>query len=272
MVPPEKPCLIHDAMDDTQVVTWGDFNRRTNNLARRFLNRGAQASDKVAFYLRNCPAYLEGARRVFQGAPDTRQRELSLRRRRALVHPRQLGQQDRHLRHRSSPSMFARCANGCRMSQCGLKCATDTPEVEFAVSFDELAEIGDGNAARHAALRRRHDLSLHRRNDRHAEGRDVGARGSLAGRYRGCDAGDEHDCAEERRRARSERQSCGRHRRTAAVLSVDARYRTVHRNRHARARRHGGHDGRQQLRCRRGVGNRRAPQGDGARDRWRCVR
>ncbi len=48
VVPHEKPCLIHDAMDDTQVVSWGDFNRRTNNLARRFLNRHAQASDKVA--------------------------------------------------------------------------------------------------------------------------------------------------------------------------------------------------------------------------------
>ena len=50
VVPAEKPCLIHDAMDDTQVVSWGDFNRRTNNLARRFLNRHAQATDKVAFY------------------------------------------------------------------------------------------------------------------------------------------------------------------------------------------------------------------------------
>ena len=65
-VAPEKACLIHDAKDDTQVITWGDFNRRTNNLAQRFLNRGVQASDKVAFYLRNCPAYFEGLGACFK--------------------------------------------------------------------------------------------------------------------------------------------------------------------------------------------------------------
>ena len=37
VVPAERPCLIHDG----ELVTWSDFNRRTNNLARRFLNRHA---------------------------------------------------------------------------------------------------------------------------------------------------------------------------------------------------------------------------------------
>ena len=69
------------------------------------------------------------------------------------------------------------------------------PSVEFAVSFDELAEIGDGARARHRALRRRHDLPLYRRHDRHAEGRDVGARRPLACRRRRRDTGHEHDPA-----------------------------------------------------------------------------
>ena len=55
VVPPERPALVHGE----RVVTWADFNRRTNNLARRFLNRGVQAGDKVAFYMRNGPAYGE---------------------------------------------------------------------------------------------------------------------------------------------------------------------------------------------------------------------
>ena len=54
-VPPGNPCLVHgDA-----VVTWADFTRRTNNLAEAFRARGAVPGDKVAFYMRNRPAYLE---------------------------------------------------------------------------------------------------------------------------------------------------------------------------------------------------------------------
>ncbi len=53
VVPSSKPCLIHGE----RVISWGDFNRRTNNLARWLVNRGAQAGDKVAFYMRNGPAY-----------------------------------------------------------------------------------------------------------------------------------------------------------------------------------------------------------------------
>jgi len=55
VVPADKPCLVHGE----RVISWGDFNRRTNNLARRLMNRGARAGDKVAFYMRNGPAYSE---------------------------------------------------------------------------------------------------------------------------------------------------------------------------------------------------------------------
>ena len=55
VVPPENPALIHG----DRVITWKDFDRRTNNLARAFLENGAQTGDKVGFYLRNRPAYME---------------------------------------------------------------------------------------------------------------------------------------------------------------------------------------------------------------------
>jgi fatty-acyl-CoA synthase len=53
---PNHPALIHGA----RTVTWSEFTRRTNNLGRAMLARGAKTGDKVAFYLRNHPAYMEG--------------------------------------------------------------------------------------------------------------------------------------------------------------------------------------------------------------------
>jgi len=56
VMPPDHPVLIHG----DRIVTQADFSRRTNNLATALLAGGARAGDKVAFYLRNHPAYLEG--------------------------------------------------------------------------------------------------------------------------------------------------------------------------------------------------------------------
>ncbi len=55
-VPGDHPALIHGE----RVITWSDLDRRSNNLARALLAGGGAAGDKVAFYLRNHPAYLEG--------------------------------------------------------------------------------------------------------------------------------------------------------------------------------------------------------------------
>lgn len=54
-VSPENPALIHG----TKTITWSEFDRRSNNLARALLERGAKTGDKVAFYMRNQPAYIE---------------------------------------------------------------------------------------------------------------------------------------------------------------------------------------------------------------------
>ena len=50
-----KPALIHGDV----VVSWAEFGTRSNRLARALVNRGLKPNDKVAFFLRNSPAYLE---------------------------------------------------------------------------------------------------------------------------------------------------------------------------------------------------------------------
>ena len=56
IVPADRAALIHG---DT-VLPWGDFTRRTNNLARAMLAGGAAPGDRIAFYMRNRPEYSEG--------------------------------------------------------------------------------------------------------------------------------------------------------------------------------------------------------------------
>jgi len=62
VVRPDQPALIHG---DT-IVTWAEFDRRSNNLAAALLSGGAQTGDKIAFYLRNHPAYMEGLVAAFK--------------------------------------------------------------------------------------------------------------------------------------------------------------------------------------------------------------
>jgi 3-oxocholest-4-en-26-oate---CoA ligase len=138
-VPADKPCLIHDGT----IVSWGEFNRRTNNLARRFLNRGAQASDKVAFSMRNCPAYLEALGACFKArlthvnvnyryVDDELWYILDNSDSKIVVYDSEFAEHIRALRERlPKVELWVEVCSG-------------TPEVEFAVSFDELAEIGDG--------------------------------------------------------------------------------------------------------------------------------
>lgn len=63
VVPPERPALIHG--DDT--TNWGDFTRRTNNLALNLLKGGAVTGDKMAIYMRNRREYPEGLAASFKG-------------------------------------------------------------------------------------------------------------------------------------------------------------------------------------------------------------
>jgi fatty-acyl-CoA synthase len=55
VLPPEAPALIHGDL----VITQGQFQRRTNNLARALIARGAKPGDKVPFYMHNRSEYSE---------------------------------------------------------------------------------------------------------------------------------------------------------------------------------------------------------------------
>ena len=51
MLPADAPAMIHG----DRMITWGETTKRTNNLARGLIERGAKPGDKLAFYMRNRP-------------------------------------------------------------------------------------------------------------------------------------------------------------------------------------------------------------------------
>jgi fatty-acyl-CoA synthase len=59
---PDAQCQVQGA----RRVTWGEFDRRANGVARTLLDRGAVEQEKVAQYLYNCPEYLESVYAAFK--------------------------------------------------------------------------------------------------------------------------------------------------------------------------------------------------------------
>ncbi len=55
VLPQDAPAFVHGE----RRITWGDTTKRTNNLARALIERGAKPGDKLAFYMRNRPEYGE---------------------------------------------------------------------------------------------------------------------------------------------------------------------------------------------------------------------
>jgi fatty-acyl-CoA synthase len=55
VLPPDAPALVHG----TRRITWGETTKRSNNMARALIERGAKPGDKLAFYMRNRPEYTE---------------------------------------------------------------------------------------------------------------------------------------------------------------------------------------------------------------------
>jgi len=53
---PENPALIHG----DRVVSWPEMTARSNNVGRWLLANGAAVGDKIGFYMRNQPEYVEG--------------------------------------------------------------------------------------------------------------------------------------------------------------------------------------------------------------------
>lgn len=55
VIPQDAPALVHGA----RKITWGETTKRSNNLARALIERGGKPGDKLAFYMRNRPEYVE---------------------------------------------------------------------------------------------------------------------------------------------------------------------------------------------------------------------
>src|SRR5215472_5201195 len=62
VLPPDAPALVHGK----RVITWSQMTKRSNNLARALIARGAKPGDKVAFYMRNRPEYTETLAAAFK--------------------------------------------------------------------------------------------------------------------------------------------------------------------------------------------------------------
>ncbi len=62
VVDPAAPALIHN---DT-TISWGEFDKRSNNLAREILARGIKVGDKNAVYMRTCTQYSEAVASAFK--------------------------------------------------------------------------------------------------------------------------------------------------------------------------------------------------------------
>jgi fatty-acyl-CoA synthase len=62
VLPAEAPALIHG----DRSITWSQFSRRSNNLARALIERGARRDDKVAIYMRNGSEYIEAVAACFK--------------------------------------------------------------------------------------------------------------------------------------------------------------------------------------------------------------
>jgi acyl-CoA synthetase (AMP-forming)/AMP-acid ligase II len=59
---PDAQCQVQGA----RRVTWREFDRRANGVARFLLDQGVSEQDKVAQYLQNCPEYLESMFAAFK--------------------------------------------------------------------------------------------------------------------------------------------------------------------------------------------------------------
>ncbi len=63
----DEPALLHSSTGgDARILSWSDVDRRTNALARAFVDGGAKPGDKVAIYSYNRPEWLEAVAACFK--------------------------------------------------------------------------------------------------------------------------------------------------------------------------------------------------------------
>lgn len=139
VLPEDSPALIHNG----KTTTWGELDRRSNNLGRMLLENGLQYGDKVALYMRNHSAYLETLTACFKArlthvnvnyryVEDELWYILDNSDAKAVVFTGDFGAEVRSLKERlPEVAVWIQVDDG-------------NPQVEFALSYDELAMGGSG--------------------------------------------------------------------------------------------------------------------------------
>jgi fatty-acyl-CoA synthase len=138
-VRPDAPAFVHG----DRRIDWKDASRRMNNLARALIARGAKPGDKLAFYLRNGIAYIEGTGASFRARlvhvnvnyrykPDEVQYILDNSDAQALIFASEFRDCVEQIRDRL-PNI-----------QTYIEVTDGTPAAHFAEDYETLAEEGDG--------------------------------------------------------------------------------------------------------------------------------
>jgi acyl-CoA synthetase (AMP-forming)/AMP-acid ligase II len=136
---PNSPAFIHGA----RVVTWSETIARSNNLARAMRARRIETGDKVAFYMRNRPEYVETLAACFKArlthvnvnyryTPEEVLHIFDNSDATVIVYGTEFRGVIAELKHRlTKVKLFIE--------------VTDAAPADFAVSFDALASEGDGS-------------------------------------------------------------------------------------------------------------------------------
>ena len=170
---PERVALDRRA---TAARTWREFDDRAARLAAGLIAAGLEPDAKVASYLYNCNEYIEGLFATFKmrGVPVN-------------VNYRYLEDELVYLLDNSdAEALFFHGSLGDRVAKvrdrAPLREAVDpgrrrrSPHQDFAVEYEDAASPRTSRCRASSAVGRRPLLPLHRRHDRHAEGRDVAHR------------------------------------------------------------------------------------------------
>ena len=136
---PASPAFFHG----DRVITWGETISRSNNLARAFLDAGAVYGDKVAFYMRNRPEYVETVAACYKGRLSH-----------VNVNYRYTPDEVAYIFDNSDASVivygaeFAGVIAQLRQRLTKVKLFVEVTEgasADFAVRFDDLGARGDGS-------------------------------------------------------------------------------------------------------------------------------
>ncbi len=207
-------------------VTWRAFDERAARIAAAFTAAGLRPGSKVASYLYNCNEYTEALYGTFKmrGVPaNVNYRYLEDE----LVYLLDNSDAEALLFHGSLGDHVAKIRDRAPKVKIWIQVDDGSPHQEFAVEYEELLARARSDGT-DRAQRRRPLLPVHRRHDRHAEGRDVAHRRPVRRPRRRRVPARRAGPARDHGRGRAGREGARRRRcepRAPARVAADARHR-----------------------------------------------